>query len=103
MFQKRKMEQNHTGTIRRHSISLGLRRLSLIGSDQLGVTNSRRLSIQDSLAAFSKKLRLGGRSSSRDSSDCEETHIDKGLVQRALAQHFRETELKVRRNERLDG
>ena len=97
MFQKRKMEQNHTGTIRRHSISLGLRRLSLIGSDQLGAT-----SIQDSLSSFSKTFGLGGRSSSRDSSECEETHVDKGLVQRALAQHFRETELKVRRNERLD-
>ena len=86
------------GTIRRHSIALGLRRLSLIGSEPSGVTNGRRNSIQDSLKSFGLTFRLGGRSSSRDSSDCEETHIDKGLVQRALAQHFREDELKVRWN-----
>ena len=88
------MEQNHSGTIRRHSISLGLRRLSLIGSDQLGVTNGRHRSIQDNLKTFSNTFRLEGRSSSRDSSDCEYTSI---TVNKGLVQHFSENKLKVRR------
>ena len=86
------------GLSRRHSIAMGLRRLSLIGSDQSGYSNSRRGSIQDSLSSFRKSLRLGARSCSQDSSDCEDTNIDKSLVQRALVEHFGESKLKVRGN-----
>ena len=73
------MEPRTIGPSRRHSIALGLRRLSLIGSDHVGdtSTNSRR--------------------GSRDSSDCGVTKIDKSLVQRALVEHFGESKLKVRR------
>ena len=85
----------NAGSSRRHSIALGLRRLSLIGSDQFGNTSGRRNSIQENLASFSKALRIGGRSSSRDSSDSDEAVIDKGLVQRALVGHFGEPGLKV--------